>query len=165
MKKLYKILLGLIMITTWIQSYSQVDTSSTQKLLQYIMQPLDKNHISTGYLEEYGCPMLPAETFNGTLTDSNRIDMNLWRTLYLQFQTGWTRATANPLPLITTVNTTIKQNVSSTLPIPFPFLIAQYNTAKSNAFSSNLLSYNSSTKQLSDVTGITQNPYNSKTKT
>ena len=85
--------------------------------------------------------MLPAATFNGTLTDSNRIDMNLWRTLYLQFQTGWARATANPLPAITTVNTTIKQNVSSTLPIPIPLLIGQYNTVKSNAFSSNLLSY------------------------
>jgi len=110
MKKIFKILLGIIMLTTSTISYAQVppDTSTTQKLLQYIMQPLDKNQISTGFLEEYGCPMLPAATFNGTLTDSNRIDMNLWRTLYLQFQTGWTRATTNPLPVITSINTTIK---------------------------------------------------------
>jgi len=153
------------MLTISIISYAQVppDTSTTQKLLQYIMQPLDKNQISTGFLEEYGCPMLPAATFNGTLTDSNRIDMNLWRTLYLQFQTGWTRATANPLPAITSVNTTIKQNVSGTLPIPIPLLIGQYNTVKTNAFSSNLLSYNSSTKQVSDVAGRTQSPYDLKT--
>jgi len=163
MKKLFKILLGLIMLTTCIQSNAQVDTSTTQKLLQYIMQPLDKNQIPTGFLEEYGCPMLPAATFNGTLTDSNRIDMNLWRTLYLQLQTGWTRATANPLPAITSVNTTIKQNVSSTLPIPIPLLIASYNSVKSNAFSSNLLSYNSSTKQVNDVAGRTQSPYDPKT--
>ena len=52
------------------------------------MQPLDKNQISTGFLEEYGAPIIPMETFNGTLTDSNRIDMNLWRTLYFQLQTG-----------------------------------------------------------------------------
>ena len=140
-----------------------IDTSTTQKLLQYIFQPVDKNQIPTGFLEEYGCPMLPAATFNGTLTDSNRIDMNLWRTLYLQFQTGWTRATANPLPSITSVNTTIKQNVSSNLPIPIPLLIASYNTVKSTAFSSNLLSYNSSTKQISDVAGRTQSPYDPKT--
>ena len=93
---------------------AQIDTSTTQKLLQYIFQPIDKNQIPTGFLEEYGCPMLPAATFNGTLTDSNRIDMNLWRTLYLQLQTGWTRSTTNPLPAITAVNTTIKQNLSST---------------------------------------------------
>ncbi len=153
------------MLTISTVSYAQVppDTSTTQKLLQYIMQPLDKNQIPTGYLEEYGCPMLPAATFNGTLTDSNRIDMNLWRTLYFQLQTGWTRATANPLPAITSVNTTIKQNMSSTLPIPIPLLIASYNTVKSNAFSSNLLSYNSSTKQVSDVAGRTQSPYDPKT--
>ena len=98
MKKSFKILLSIIVLITSIKSHAQVppDTSTTQKLLQYIMQPLDKNQISTGFLEEYGCPMLPAATFNGTLTDSNRIDMNLWRTLYLQLQTGWTRATANP---------------------------------------------------------------------
>jgi hypothetical protein len=88
---------------------AQIDTSTTQKLLQYIMQPLDKNQIPTGFLEEYGCPMLSPATFNGTLTDSNRIDMNLWRTLYLQLQTGWTKTTANPFPAITSVNTTIKQ--------------------------------------------------------
>ena len=59
--------------------FAQVDTSTTQKLLQYIMQPLDKGQIPTGYLEKYGSPMLPMATFNGTLTDSNRMDMHLWR--------------------------------------------------------------------------------------
>jgi hypothetical protein len=94
MKKLFKILLCLSVITSSTKSIAQViDTSTTQKLLQYIMQPLDKNQIPTGFLEEYGCPMLPAATFNGTLTDSNRIDMNLWRTLYFQLQTDWTKAT------------------------------------------------------------------------
>ena len=151
------------MLTYCTKASAQIDTSTTQKLLQYIFQPIDKNQIPTGFLEEYGCPMLPAATFNGTLTDSNRIDMNLWRTLYLQLQTGWTRATANPLPTITSINTTIKQNVSSSLPIPIPLLIASYNTVKSTAFSSNLLSYNSSTKQISDVAGRTQTPYEPKT--
>ena len=77
MKKLFKILLGLIVLATSIKSNGQVDTSTTQKLLQYIFQPIDKSQITTGFLEEYGCPMLPAATFNGTLTDSNKIDMNL----------------------------------------------------------------------------------------
>lgn len=151
------------MLTYCTKSIAQIDTGTTQKLLQYIFQPIDKNQVPTGFLEEYGCPMLPAATFNGTLTDSNRIDMNLWRTLYFQLQTGWTRATANPLPTITSVNTAIKQNVSSTLPIPIPILIASYNTVKSNAFTSNLLSYNGSTKQISDVAGRTQSPYDPKT--
>ncbi len=41
-------------------------------------------------------------------------------------------------------------------------LIGRYNTVKSNAFSSNLLSYNSSTKQVHDVPGRPQSPYDNK---
>ncbi len=58
------------------------------------------------------------------------------------------------------MNTTIKQNVGSALPIPIPMIIAQYSTVKSNAFTSNLLSYNSTTKQVSDGPGRPQSPYN-----
>ena len=124
MKKILTKLIVIPLLVYATQSYSQApDTSTTQKLLQYIFQPIDKNQIPTGFLEEYGCPMLPMATFNGTLTDSNRIDMNLLRTLYLQLQTGWGKNTANPLPTITSINTTIKQNVSNTLPIPIPLLI------------------------------------------
>ena len=96
MKKLLKVLLVLIIHTTCIHANAQVYTSTTQKLLQYIFQPIDKNQIPTGFLEEYGCPMLPAATFNGTLTDSNRIDMNLWRTLFFQLQTGYCQTGTNP---------------------------------------------------------------------
>ena len=155
------LLLSFISLILFLKSaYAQVDTSTTQKLLQYIMQPLDKNQIPTGFLEEYGCPMLPMATFNGTLTDSNRIDMHLWRTLYFQLQTGWAKATTNPLPVITTVNTSIKNNSGDTVLIPL--LLGNYNTVKSNAFSANLLSYNSSTKQVYDVPGRPQRPYDLK---
>ena len=41
MKNLLKILLSIIVVAASIKSYAQVppDTSTTQKLLQYIMQP------------------------------------------------------------------------------------------------------------------------------
>lgn len=157
--------LCIILLFTFVvnNSFAQApDTSTTQKLLQYIFQPIDKNQIPTGFLEEYGCPVLPMATFNGILTDSNRIDMNLWRTLYFQFQTGWAKSTSNPLPAIASVNTTIKQNIGSTSPIPIPLIIGQYNSVKSNAFTNNLLAYNSSTKRISDVAGRTQSPYDTK---
>ena len=88
MNKLIKTCLCIAMLTYCTKSTAQIDTSTTQKLLQYIFQQVDKNQILTGFLEEYGCPMLPAATFYGTLTDSNRIDMNLWRTRYLQLHYG-----------------------------------------------------------------------------
>ena len=158
LKAILTLLSAIIMLNS--TANAQVDTSTTQKLLQYIMQPLDKNQIPTGFLEEYGCPMLPMATFNGTLSDSNRMDMHLWRTLYFQLQTGWTRTTSNPLPVITTINNTIKNNSGDTVLIPL--LIGNYNTVKSNAFSSNLLSYNSSTKKVYDVAGRPQSPYDLK---
>jgi hypothetical protein len=125
MKCLFKIqVIILLMNVTLINNLAaQIDTSTTQKLLQYIMQPLDKNQIPTGFLEEYGCPILPMGTFNGTLTDSNRVDMNLLRTLYLQLQTGWVKTTSNPLPSITVVNDSMKQNSGASLPVPIPIII------------------------------------------
>ncbi len=116
---------------------AQVDTSTTQKLLQYIFQNIDKTQISSGYLGEYGCPILPMQTFNGTLSDSNQIDMNLWRTLYFQLQTAYTGSGSNPLPVITSVNSSIAS--AGTSPVTIPLLVGQYNTVSSNAFSSNLL--------------------------
>jgi hypothetical protein len=94
MKASYHKLVLIVLLLISQRAFSQApDTSTMQKLLQYIFQPVDKAQIPTGILEEYGCPMLPMATFNGTLTDSNRIDMNLWRTLYFQLQTGWARTT------------------------------------------------------------------------
>jgi hypothetical protein len=155
------ILLGVLLAK---DTFAQVpDTSTAQKLIQWIFQPIDKNQVSTGYLEEYGCPIIPMSTFNGTLSDSNRIDMDLWRTLYLQFQTGWIKSTANPSPAITAVNAVIKQNTSNELPVPVPIFLGSYNTVKSDAFSAGLLQYSSTTNQIFDVAGRTQDPYDAKT--
>ena len=133
------------------------DTSTTEKLLHYIMQPLDKSQIPTGYLQEFGCPIVSMATFNGSLTDKNRIDMNLWRTLYFQLQTGYCGTGTNLIPNIKIANNTINLNKATNIPIPV--LIGNYNTVKHDAFSSNLLSYNSSTNQVFDVSGRAQNPY------
>ncbi len=45
---------------------AQIDTRTTQKLLQYIFQNIDKTQIPFGYLGEYGCPILPVQTFNSS---------------------------------------------------------------------------------------------------
>jgi hypothetical protein len=39
--------------------FAQPDTSTTQKLLQYIFQPIDKSQVPTGFFEEYGRPSCP----------------------------------------------------------------------------------------------------------
>ena len=138
------------------------DSSTIQGLLQYIMQPLDKNQIGNGYLEEYGFPAISMATYNGVLSANNRMELSSWRLLYFQLFTGWCRSTTNPMTSISTVNNIIKTNTSPTLPTAIPILIGQYNNVKANAFSSNLLSYNASQRKVYDVVGRTQNPYESK---
>ena len=106
------------------------DTNKIEGFLQYIMQPLDKNQVPTGYLEEYGLPAIPMATYNGTLGESNYLEPNLWRLLYFQLFTGYCRTGTNPMQPITTVNNTIQLYDSATLPTPISVLIGQYNTLK-----------------------------------
>ena len=80
------------------------DSNTIQGLLQYIMQPLDKNQIGNGYLEEYGFPAISMATYNGTLSANNRMELNSWRLLYFQLFTGWCRSTANPMATIYLAN-------------------------------------------------------------
>ena len=89
------------------------DSSNIQGLLQYIMQPLDKNQIGNGYLEEYGFPAISMATYNGVLSANNRFELNSWRLMYFQLFTGWCRSTANPMTPISTVNNIIKINPHS----------------------------------------------------
>jgi len=77
------------------------------------MQPLDKNQIPNGYLEEYGFPAISMATYNGTLITNNRMELNSSRLLYFQLFTGWSRATTNPMIPISAVNNIIKINPHS----------------------------------------------------
>ena len=65
------------------------DTSTIDKLLTYMIAPLNKSQIPTQYLAEKGTIYLGMNTFNGTLSDSNDIEINLWRLLYFQLQTSY----------------------------------------------------------------------------
>jgi hypothetical protein len=87
MKKIFLNCVAVLVILFPKNSKSQ-DSSTIQGLLQYIMQPLDKNQIWNGYLEEYGFPAISMATYNGTLSTNNRIELNSWRLLYFQLFTG-----------------------------------------------------------------------------
>ena len=91
--------------------YAQApDTPTVEKLLHYIVQPLNKSQVPTGFLEEYGCPITSLATYNGVLSANNKVEMDVWRTLYFQLQTSYCQSGINPLPAITAVNTAIAQS-------------------------------------------------------
>jgi hypothetical protein len=109
------------------------DTSTIDKLIRYVLQPIDKTQVPTSILAEYGVPLLDLPTFNGTLTDSNKVNIDIFRTLVFQMQTGYCGSTVSSLPTISSVNSAIASLTHDTLPIPVPLLIGNYNSVKSDA--------------------------------
>lgn len=135
------------------------DTTNIQGLLQYIMQPLDKSEVTTGYLEEHGLPAVSFQHFKGNISDTNIVELNLLRLLYFQLYSSYCHTGTNPMTAISSINATIQQHNKPDSATPLAVLIGQYNSVKPTAFSSNLLSYNAGLRQVFDVPGRTQSPY------
>ena len=74
---LYCLLSAAMLITKNVKSQ---DSSTIQGFLQYVMQPLDKNQIGNGYLEEYGFPAISMATYNGTLSTNNKFALSSSKT-------------------------------------------------------------------------------------
>ncbi|MBX9784909.1 MAG: T9SS type A sorting domain-containing protein [Chitinophagaceae bacterium] len=157
-----KILFATIMVAlaTALPKFSKAqapDTSTIDKLQRYVAGPLDKTQVPTGFLEDYGAPFIPMTAFNGNLSDSNKIEMSLWRLLYFQLQTSYCQAGTNPLPSIVTVNTALQN--AGTSAIPISLLLGQYAKVKTDAYTNNLLYFNSTDKRVYDVAGRNRSPY------
>ena len=79
MKKFYSILIVILMGTGL--AHAQ-DTTSLAGKMQFIFAQLNRNDISTGFLEERAFPLVSLTPFNGTLTDINKIQLNYLRASY-----------------------------------------------------------------------------------
>lgn len=159
----------IIMATLWVALATALpkmgkaqDTSTIDKLLTYILDPLDKSQIPTQFLAEKGTIFLGMNTFNGTLTDNNVFVANLWRMMYVQLQQSYVGNASNPLPDIITVNNALQNNMLPNQPTPVPLLIGQYNTISDDAATNGLITYDSYTRQLYDVPNRPSSPYLSK---
>lgn len=141
MKKIFICCLWAALATALPNLCKAQDTSTVDKLLTYIIAPLDKSQISTGFLAEKGTIFLGMNTFNGTLTDDNIFVTNLWRLMYVQLQQSYVGSGTNPLLEITHVNDALESNTIPNQPVPVPLLIGQYNSIDDNAANNGLLSY------------------------
>jgi hypothetical protein len=155
----------IIIVTLWVALATALpfirkaqDTSTIEKLQRYVVESIDKSQVPTGFLEHYGAPFVPLPPFNGALSDSNDVAINLWRLLYFQLQTSYCQNGQNPLPSIIAVNSTIAANNNSTA-IPIALLLGQYAQIKDDAYSNNLLNFNNSNHKIYDVANRSQSPY------
>lgn len=83
MKKTFFILILLLSA-----SFSFAQQAINQTLIDYLYN-LDKTQVPTGILVEQGFPMYDLDAYNGTvLTDSNKIDADLFGWLYMGLAAG-----------------------------------------------------------------------------
>ncbi|GAB3636587.1 hypothetical protein GCM10027422_21770 [Hymenobacter arcticus] len=115
----------------------------------------------TRLLAEYGLPLLPLTSFNGTLADSTRTNPTLFRALYASAYTACIWG-ANPLASLPAYNAQVEA-VEASSPTLIPIMVQRidYATLRPEARSQNLLSVQDN--QLYDVAGRSQSPYQSRT--
>lgn len=139
--------------------FAQV-SDPTRAALDNIFAPLDKSQVPTGLLAESALPLVPLDVFNGTLTDSSRTTPDGFRYIYATLYSALVSGSQS-LRSIQDYNNQVAAAESSFGPGTIPVMVqrASYATVRPDAFSQNLLSYNSSTQQVADVAGRTQGPY------
>lgn len=160
MKNLYSLLLLLaLLLPTRLLAQGLVDDMGSQ--IQYLFAPVDKSQVPTGFLMDYGLPLLPLDVFNGTLTDSSRTNPAGFRFLYGTVYSSRVYG-ANPLPTLPALNARINAaSIAAGAAIPLMVQRIDYARVRPDAFSLNLLSYQNG--QVYDVAGRSQSPYEKKT--
>ncbi|MDJ0365656.1 hypothetical protein QMK33_10875 [Hymenobacter sp. H14-R3] len=129
----------------------------TQKLYQ-VFAHLDISQVPTGRLLEYGVLMAPVQGFDGTLRDSARADMDVFRHLFVSVQSSRIAGSDN-LPDLLTFNQRVlaatPTTPDGTIPIAVQYL--GYAHLRPDAETAGLVTIQN--EQLYDVAGRQQSPY------
>ncbi|WP_426326772.1 T9SS type A sorting domain-containing protein [Pedobacter sp. R-06] len=133
------------------------DTISLEGKMRYIFAQLNRNDISTGFLEERGFPMISLKPFNGTLTDSNKLSINTLRAGYFTLYSSCMLQT-NPLLPVDSINNRIDRYFPLQDAVPVSVVLGRFNTFKPDALSNNLVSIDGD-DVIHDVAGRTALPY------
>lgn len=141
-------------------SQAQSLDSAAQKLAS-IFANVDKSQVPTGYLYEAGLRFLEPRTYRGVLTDSSLTDQSVLR--YLRLQMASSRVTGtDTLPQVRAYNTRMAAALASAGGvIPLTMQCMLYATIRPDALQQNLL--REQNKQLFDVVGRSQSPYQTNT--
>ena len=128
MKKFYVLLIaGALLVSNSLLAVAQSDT--LRKKLDAVFQHVDKSQVPTGFLAEYGYPLIPLDIFNNTLTDSSRTNLQAFRYAFATFYSSRVLS-SNSLPTLDTVNARIATAVKTYSAIPIALLRADYATLR-----------------------------------
>ncbi|KQM75240.1 hypothetical protein ASE74_20695 [Pedobacter sp. Leaf216] len=133
------------------------DTTSLEGKMKFMFAQLSRADISSGFLEERSFPLTSLRPFNGTLTDSNKVNISTLRAGYFTLYSG-NMLPSNPLLPIDSINNRIGHHlpIQNTSPIVITF--GKFNSFKPDALSSNLVTIDGA-DVLHDVLNRSANPY------
>lgn len=140
--------------STLAQTPNGADSLRTE--LDRVFIHLDKSQVPTGYLAEYAVPLLPLNVFDGTLSDSNRTNTDVWRQAFATLATSRIYGTGT-LPRLDSLAARTDRASSASSAIPIALQRINYAALRPDAVSAGLLTVQN--QQLYDVPGRSQSPY------
>ena len=118
--------------------FSQADEWKSK--MDYIFQRMYLGTVPGGILREYAAEFAHLPTYNGTLNDSNYVDVQTWRKIYATLYTGRVPRIGGiltPMTDLETLNAQIEATPKN--PINLLALFKYYGQFKPNAYSSRLV--------------------------
>ncbi len=167
MKKIYIVFIGLLMsqINLQAQIAQGIDTSTIEGLYKYVYKNLDKSQIPTQYLMDYGMPLVPLDTIsmnNSTQSTADTFDFSMFKAIHSTLFTTYVGTGTNQFATQENLAQKIEQSkLNFPSSIIAPVELATFNVFKPDAVVNNLLSIQN--RQILDVPGRTQSPYNTLT--
>jgi hypothetical protein len=158
--KIYIRIILLFLLSIGIGNVNAQDAFTNYKTaMNTIFANVDHSQVTTGLLSDYGLQLIPPNYYDGTLIDSNDVDVPTFQKLYAgmdysRFNSIFT------LPSLTAVEATIAANMPTAgQAIPVTIMNISYNHLLANAATSGLVTI--SNGQIYNVAG--KNPYETKT--
>ena len=107
-----------------------------QTKINSVFQNVDKSQVPTKFLMDFGVPFVPLNAFNGTLVDSVKTDITMWRMAYASYLTSHVDASSISVPLLRIMNQKINATDSINNAISVPLLFVNYNDLRPDALTS-----------------------------
>ena len=82
-QKIIKLLAFLILGATSFTAYGQAETNNEfTDRMNYVFSYLEKNRVPNGLLLDYAMEFADLKSYNGVLTDSNKVNAGLFKDIY-----------------------------------------------------------------------------------
>jgi hypothetical protein len=165
MKKIFtRQLLALILLCAFTYSSSAQDEINTEFInrMNYVFSPLEKNRVPHGLLLDYAMEFADLKSYNGVLTDSNKVNAGLLRDIYSTIAMSAIHNNAGGFYSPDYVDS-IWQLQRQPGIITLSGTYYNYARLRDDAINSNLITLSSDQFQDRYVSGVWQNPYQTQT--